>query len=66
MDKFNNQGEAIMQLNLQDMPIKVIEALRQVQLYKEMNGRLKGLTQPEKVTVAIIYYLEHKHKIKLQ
>jgi len=64
MTHFKNDIE-VTQLNLHDMPIEVIEALRRIQLYNTVDGRMKSLTQPEKVTVAIKYYLEHKHKIKL-
>lgn len=59
------EGEEVRQLNLHDVPVAVIEALRRVQLYKVVGGRHKLLIQPEKVTLAIKYYLEHKHKIKL-
>lgn len=65
MAHFTNEGVEVTQLNLHDVPVKVIEALRRVQLYKTVDGRMKSLTQPEKVTEAIIYYLEKKHKIKL-
>lgn len=65
MTHFTSEGIEVTQLNLQGVPVKVIEALRQVQLYKTINGRIKSLTQPEKVTMAIVYYLEKKHKIKL-
>ena len=65
MTHFTSEGIEVTQLNLQSIPVKVIEALRRVQLYKTINGRIKLLTQPEKVTMAIVYYLEKKHKIKL-
>lgn len=64
MTHFKNDIE-VRQLNLHDVPVKVIEALRRVQLYNTVNGRMKPLTQPEKWTEGIIWYLEHKHKIKL-
>ena len=66
MTHFTNEGIEVTQLNLHDVPVKVIEALRRVQLYKEVDGRDKLLTQPEKVTKAIKYYLEKKHKIKIK
>ena len=60
------EGIEVTQLNLHDIPVKVIEAVRGIQLYKIVNGKHKPLTQPEKFTEAILYYLEHKHKIKLR
>jgi len=65
MTHYTKDGIELTQLNLHDMPVAVIKALRRVQLYKTIGGRIKSLTQPEKVTEAIKYYLKHKHKIKL-
>ena len=60
------EGIEVTPLMLHDVPVKVIEAMRRVQLYKEVNGRTKGLTQPEKWTEAAKYYLGKEHKIKIK
>jgi len=66
MEKFNAKGEEIIQLNLHDIPVKIIEAMRKILEYKEVNGRFKACTQPETWIRAALYFLEHKHKIKIK
>jgi hypothetical protein len=58
-------GIEVKQLNLHDVPVKVIEAMKDIRLKKVVQGEFKPLTQPEKWTEAAKYFLGHKHKIKL-